>query len=122
MSEVIKHFNDPAVGYVSSPSITDGNLEDSWTVLARCHWESTTHGPIQSGSNLGFAPMMFGSHYTHRIKALKQIGGIAPEYAEDHTTTMVYNASGWKGAFARHAIAHGYGAVGLGDSMLQEYQ
>ena len=122
LSEVIKHFNDPKVGYVSSPSITDGNLDDSWTVLARCHWESTTHGPIQSGSNSGFAPMMFGSHYTHRIKALQQIGGIAPEYAEDHTTTMVYNASGWKGAFARHAIAHGYGAVGLGDSMLQEYQ
>jgi cellulose synthase (UDP-forming) len=122
LSEVIKHFNDPKVGYVSSPSITDGNLEDSWTVLARCHWESTTHGPIQSGSNLGFAPMMFGSHYTHRMTALKAIGGIAPEYAEDHTTTMVYNASGWKGAFARHAIAHGYGAVGLGDSMLQEYQ
>jgi cellulose synthase (UDP-forming) len=122
LSEAIKYFNDPNIGYVSSPSITDGNLDDSWTVLARCHWESTTHGPIQSGSNLGFVPMMFGSHYTHRVKALKQIGGIAPEYAEDHTTTMVYNASGWKGAFARHAIAHGYGAVGLGDSMLQEYQ
>jgi cellulose synthase (UDP-forming) len=122
LEEAIKCFNNPKVGYVSSPSITDGNLEDSWTVAARCNWESTTHGPIQSGSNLGFSPMMFGSHYTHRIKALKEIGGIAPEIAEDHTTTLVYNASGWEGAFARNAIAHGYGAVGVGDSMFQEYQ
>lgn len=122
LQEVIKYFNNPEVGYVSSPSITDGNMEDSWTVAARCNWESTTHGPIQSGSNLGFSPMMFGSHYTHRIKALKAIGGIAPEIAEDHTTTLLYNANGWEGAFARNAIAHGYGAVGVGDSMLQEYQ
>jgi cellulose synthase (UDP-forming) len=122
LEEAIKYFNNPNVGYVSSPSITDGNLKDSWTVAARCNWESTTHGPIQSGSNLGFSPMMFGSHYTHRIKALKEIGGIAPEIAEDHTTTLVYNASGWEGAFARNAIAHGYGAVGVEDSMLQEYQ
>ena len=122
LKEVIKYFQDPKVGYVSSPSITDGNTEDSWTVLARCHWESTMHGPIQSGCNNGFAPLMFGSHYTHRITALKDIGGIGPEIAEDHTTTMVYNAHGWQGAFARNAVAHGYGAVGLGDSMIQEYQ
>lgn len=122
LKQVIRYFSDPKVGYVSSPSITDGNLDDSWTVLARCYWESTTHGPIQAGSNDGFSPMMFGSHYTHRTKALQSIGGIAPEIAEDHTTTLVYNASGWKGAFARDAIAHGYGAVGIVDSMVQEYQ
>jgi cellulose synthase (UDP-forming) len=120
--EVLKEFNDPTVGYVSSPSIIDGNIEESWTIKARSFWEATTHGPIQSGSNDGFAPMMFGSHYSHRVKALKEIGGLGPEYAEDHTTTLIYNAHGWKGGFARHAIAHGYGAVGLVDSMLQEHQ
>jgi cellulose synthase (UDP-forming) len=122
LKETIKYFNDPKVGYVSTPSITDGNLEDSWTVLARCYWEATTHGPMQAGANNGFSPMMFGSHYTHRTKALRSIGGIAPEIAEDHTTTLVYNASGWKGSFSRDAIAHGYGAVGVVDSMVQEYQ
>jgi cellulose synthase (UDP-forming) len=122
LKEIIRHFADPKVGYVSAPSIIDANPEDSWTVIARSHWESTTHGPIQSGCNTGYAPMMFGSHYTHRVEALKHIGGIAPEFAEDHTTTMMYNSKGWKGAFARNAIAHGYGAVGLADSMLQEYQ
>ncbi len=122
LKEIVRHFADPEIGYVSAPSIIDANPEDSWTVTARSHWESTTHGPIQSGSNVGYSPMMFGSHYTHRVTALKDIGGIAPEFAEDHTTTMMYNSRGWKGAFARNAIAHGYGAVGLADSMLQEYQ
>ncbi|NJS40962.1 glycosyltransferase [Candidatus Gracilibacteria bacterium] len=121
-SNVMHHFNDSKVGYVATPSIVDGNLNSSWTVRARNYWESTNHGPIQSGCNDGFAPMMFGSHYAHRTKALKSIGGIAPEIAEDLTTTLTYNANGWKGAFAGDAIAHGYGPIGLEDSMVQEYQ
>jgi cellulose synthase (UDP-forming) len=122
LTHVMAEFKDPKVGYVSSPSITDGNLESSWTVRARCYWESTNHGPIQSGAHSGFAPVMFGSHYSHRITALRDIGGIAPEIAEDLTTTLTYNARGWKGAHALNAIAHGYGAVGVEDSMIQEYQ
>jgi cellulose synthase (UDP-forming) len=122
LRNVMVEFNDPNVGYVTSPSITDGNLESSWTVRARCYWESTNHGPMQSGANNGFAPQMFGSHYSHRVRALKDIDGIAPEIAEDLTTTLTYNAKGWKGSHAVNAIAHGYGAVGVEDSMIQEYQ
>jgi cellulose synthase (UDP-forming) len=122
LTHVMEEFRDPKVGYVSSPSITDGNLESSWTVRARCYWESTNHGPIQSGAHSGFAPVMFGSHYSHRVIALRDIGGIAPEIAEDLTTTLTYNARGWKGSHALNAIAHGYGAVGVEDSMIQEYQ
>jgi cellulose synthase (UDP-forming) len=122
LTHVMAEFKDPKVGYVSSPSITDGNLESSWTVRARCYWESTNHGPIQSGAHSGFAPVMFGSHYSHRVTALRDIGGIAPEIAEDLTTTLTYNARGWRGAHALNAIAHGYGAVGVEDSMIQEYQ
>jgi cellulose synthase (UDP-forming) len=122
LKEVMKEFSDDAVGYVATPSITDGNMDDSWTVRARAFWESTNHGPIQSGSNSGFSPMCYGSHYSLRTKALKEIGGIGPEFAEDHTTTLLMNAHGWKGAFARNAIAHGNGAIGIGDSLMQEYQ
>ncbi len=122
LKEVMKEFSDPAVGYVATPSITDGNLSDSWTVRARAFWESTNHGPIQSGANNGFAPMCYGSHYSLRTVALKEIGGIGPEFAEDHTTTLLMNAHGWKGGFARNAIAHGNGAIGIGDSLMQEFQ
>lgn len=120
--EVMKEFNDPKVGYVSTPSICDINLDQSWTVKARLFWEATLHGPIQSGANDGLAPMCFGSHYSLRVKALEEIGGIGPEIAEDYTTTAMLNAYGWKGGFAGQAIAHGMGAVGIKDSMHQEYQ
>jgi cellulose synthase (UDP-forming) len=120
--EVMKHFNNEEVGYVASPAIIDANTNESWTVKARNYWESTTHGPIQSGSQNGFAPVCFGSHYSVRIKALKQIGGIGEDVAEDYTTTLMMNANGWKGSFARNAIAHGMGAVGVADCMQQEYQ
>ncbi|MGL4758817.1 MAG: glycosyltransferase family 2 protein [Patescibacteria group bacterium] len=121
-SEVMKEFSDPRVGYVASPSICDSNIEQSWTVKARLFWESTLHGPMQSGANGHFSPMCFGSHYSLRISALKEIGGIGPEIAEDFTTTAMMNAHGWRGGFARNAIAHGMGAVGVKDSMHQEYQ
>jgi cellulose synthase (UDP-forming) len=122
LTHIMREFNDPKVGYVAAPSLTDGNLNVSWTVPARCHWESATHGVIQSGATGSFAPMCFGSHYALRTSALKQIGGIGPELAEDHTTTMLMQAGGWRGGFARDAVAHGFGAVGLVESMYQEFQ
>jgi cellulose synthase (UDP-forming) len=121
-TEVMKEFSDPKVGYVASPSICDLNLGQSWTVKARLFWEATLHGPIQHGANEGLAPVCFGSHYSLRTAALKEIGGIGPEIAEDYTTTAMMNAKGWKGGFAGNAIAHGMGAVGIKDSMHQEYQ
>ena len=121
-TEVMKEFSDPKVGYVASPSICDLNLGQSWTVKARLFWEATLHGPIQHGANEGLAPVCFGSHYSLRTSALKQIGGIGPEIAEDYTTTAMMNSMGWKGGFAGNAIAHGMGAVGIKDSMHQEYQ
>lgn len=120
--EVMKQFNDPKVGYVATPSIIDLNNNESWTVRARNYWEATTHGPLQSGAQSGYAPVCFGSHYSLRTKALKEAGGIGPEIAEDYTSTLMLNAIGWKGAFARNAIAHGMGAVGVVDCMIQEYQ
>jgi cellulose synthase (UDP-forming) len=121
-TEVMKEFSDPTVGYVASPSICDLNLGQSWTVKARLFWESTLHGPIQHGANSGLAPVCFGSHYSLRMSALKEIGGIGPEIAEDFTTTAMMNSRGWRGGFAGNAIAHGMGAVGVKDSMHQEYQ
>ncbi|MGL4757723.1 MAG: glycosyltransferase family 2 protein [Patescibacteria group bacterium] len=120
--EIMKEFNNPSVGFVAAPSITDANFDSSWTVRARCNWESTTHGILQSGSYGNLAPTCFGSHYAIRTKALEDIGGIGPELAEDFTTSMMMLSSGWKGGFARNAIARGFGAVGLAESLYQEYQ
>jgi cellulose synthase (UDP-forming) len=118
----MKEFNDDRVGYVATPSICDTNTDQSWTVRARVYWESTLQGCLQAGSQSRFNPMCFGSHYSVRTAALADIGGIGPEIAEDHTTTMLMSAKDWKGGYANYAVAHGMGAVGIKDSMRQEYQ
>jgi cellulose synthase (UDP-forming) len=119
---VILPFRDPAVGYVAAPSICDANASASWPARARLYAEAGLHGAMQAGYGSGFAPLCIGSHYAVRTQALDEIGGLGPELAEDHSTTFLLNASGWRGAFAFNAFAHGDGAECLADSVTQEFQ
>jgi len=50
------------------------------------------------------------------------VGTLGPELAEDHTTGLAMNSTGWRGAFALNAIAHGDGAGCFADSVTQEFQ
>jgi cellulose synthase (UDP-forming) len=119
---VILPFSDPAIGYVAAPSICDANASASWPARARLYAESGLHGAMQAGYSSGFAPLCIGSHYAVRTQALDEIGGLGPELAEDHSTTFLLNAQGWRGAFAFNAFAHGDGAECLADSVTQEFQ
>ncbi|MEB3362356.1 MAG: glycosyltransferase family 2 protein [Synechococcaceae cyanobacterium] len=122
LRQIIKPFVDPVVGYVAAPSICDRNAERSWMARGRLYAEATLHGPLQCGYNDGWAPLCIGSHYCVRTSALKAIGGLGPELAEDHSTTLMMNASGWSGVFQPDAIAHGDGPETFLDGMLQEFQ
>jgi cellulose synthase (UDP-forming) len=119
---VLRGFADPRVGYVAAPSICDANAASSWAARGRLHREATFHGPLQAGHNDGFAPTCIGSHYAVRTRALRDIGGIGPELAEDFSTSFLMQAHGWKGVFAVHAIAHGDGPDTFADAMTQELQ
>ena len=115
-------FTDPGVGYVSAPSICDTNAATSWSARGRLHGEASMHGALQTGYNGGFAPLCIGSHYTVRTRALREIGGLGPELAEDHSTTLLFNAHGWRGVHAVDAIAHGAGPETFADLVVQEFQ
>ncbi|MGO8264105.1 glycosyltransferase, partial [Rhizobium ruizarguesonis] len=80
------------------------------------------HGSLQAGYNGGLVPLCIGSHYAVRTVALKQIGGIGPELAEDHSTTLMMNAGGWRGVHELDAIAHGDGTRTFSDLVTQEFQ
>lgn len=120
--EMLRPFIDPGVGYVSAPSICDANAGTSWTVRMRLYAEATLHGSLQAGYNSGWAPLCIGSHYAIRTQALKEIGGIGPELAEDHSTTFLMNAHGWRGVHAFDAVAHGDGPTTFHDCIVQEFQ
>lgn len=115
-------FADPTVGYVSAPSICDSNAEQSWSARGRLYVEASMHGALQAGYNNHWAPLCIGSHYTVRTAALRAVGGLGPELAEDHSTTLILNAGGWTGVHAVDAIAHGRGPETFSDLATQEFQ
>lgn len=122
LSAMLQPFHDPSVGYVAAPSICSLNGARSWVTRGRLYAEALLHGPMQLGFNGKWAPLCFGSHYAVRTRALQVIGGLGPELAEDHSTTLLFNAHGWRGAFAHRAIAHGLGPETFEDAMVQEFQ
>jgi len=122
LREMLKPFADPGVGYVSAPSICDRNADQSWSARGRLFTEATLHGLLQAGYNSGWAPLCIGSHYAVRTKALDEIGGLGPELAEDHSTTLMMNSHGWQGVHAFDAIAHGEGPRTFTDLITQEFQ
>jgi cellulose synthase (UDP-forming) len=118
----LRPFADPAVGYVSAPSICSANAAKSWAARARMESEAAFHGVFQAGYTGALAPMCIGSHYVVRTAALRDVGGLGPELAEDHSTSMILNAGGWRGIHAMDAIAYGDGPDTLADMITQEFQ
>ena len=48
LSEVVRPFSDPAVGYVAAPSVCDANAGGSWAARGRLHREAAFHGPVRA--------------------------------------------------------------------------
>ncbi|WP_203785147.1 glycosyltransferase family 2 protein [Paractinoplanes rishiriensis] len=122
LAEMVRPFADAAVGYVAAPSICDANAADSWAARSRLFREAGFQGPFQAGHAGGLAPTCIGSHYAVRTKALKDIGGIGPELAEDFSTAFLLTSAGWQGAFALNAKAHGDGPPTFAAMITQEFQ
>lgn len=122
LREMLRPFVDPEVGYVSAPSICASNAATSWAARMRLDHEGMFHGILQAGYSNGWAPMCIGSHYAVRTVALREIGGLGPELAEDHSTSMMMNSFGWRGVHAFDAIAIGDGPVTFADMLTQEFQ
>jgi cellulose synthase (UDP-forming) len=122
LRHMVVPFRDPHVGYVAAPSICDRNASRSWSARARLYAEAVLHGPMQAGHSGGCAPSCIGSHYAVRTAALREIGGLGPELAEDFTTTLMMSSYHWQGVFAIDARAHGDGPETVADCMTQEFQ
>jgi cellulose synthase (UDP-forming) len=122
LEAMLRPFVNLEVGYVSAPSICDSKAKQSWAARGRLFAEAMMHGPLQAGHSAGFAPLCIESHYAVRTAALQEIGGLGPELAEDHSTTLMMNGSGWRGIHAIDAIANGEGPQTLADCITQEFQ
>lgn len=119
LTQIMRGFSDPGVGYVAAPSLNTRGVERSAAGRGRVFKESPFHGAFQAGKSVASC---IGSHYAVRTAALKQIGGLGPELAEDYSTTLSMNAHGWRGGFAVDAIAEGDAPETFADTMTQEMQ
>jgi hypothetical protein len=52
-------------------------------------------------------PIIIGSHNTHRVTALKQVGGFAAHDADDLLLTLKYRAAGWQGVYVPKILSKG---------------
>jgi len=122
LENVVRPFIDSRVGYVAAPSIDDANARACWVVRGRFFKEAVFHGPHQAGAHHRVPPICIGSHYAVRTRALRDLGGLGPELAEDLSTSLMMNAFGWHGVFAMDAEAHGDGPETFADLITQEFQ
>jgi cellulose synthase/poly-beta-1,6-N-acetylglucosamine synthase-like glycosyltransferase len=122
LQHMVRPFADPKIGYVAAPSVCDANAHESWAARGRLYQEANLHGPVQAGTNGWLAPTCIGSHYAVRTAAVRDIGGIGPELAEDFSTTFLLCSAGWAGAFALDAEAHGDGPTTFAAALTQEFQ
>lgn len=106
LTKVLGYFKDPRVAYVQaaqdyyndrSSFIARGAAEESYAFYS-CDQ--------MVGYGMGF-PVLIGCHNTHRVTALKEMGGFPAHDAEDLFLTALYRGGGWNGVYVPEILASG---------------
>jgi cellulose synthase (UDP-forming) len=106
LSSVIGYFEDPKVAYVQ---VAQSYYNQKASFIARGAAEETYeyYSVIQMASyGMGY-PIIVGSHNTHRVAALKQVGGFSAHDADDLMLTLNYRAFGWQGVYIPKILSKG---------------
>lgn len=106
LSEVLGYFNDPQVGYVQA---AQAYYNQKASFIARGAAEET-YGYYSATQMFAFTmgyPIVTGCHNTHRVTALKQVGGFPAHDAEDLFITLLYRSQGWRGVYVPKILARG---------------
>lgn len=106
LSSVLGYFNNKEVGYVQLPQVY---YNKNASFIARGAAEET-YAYNACTQTTAFAlnhPIIIGGHCTHRVEALKDIGGLGAHAADDLLTTLLYRARGWRGVYVPLVLAQG---------------
>ena len=116
---MIGFFEDPKVAYVQAPQ---AYYNQKAAFIARGGAEETYayYSSVQMASyGMGY-PIIVGSHNTHRVTALDEVGGFPAHDAEDLLLTLRYRASGWQGVYVPKILARGLTPVDWGGYLQQQ--
>jgi cellulose synthase (UDP-forming) len=106
LSSVIGYFEDPKIAYVQVAQ-SYYNKNASFIAFGAAEEIYEYRSVVQMASyGLGY-PIIVGSHNTHRVAALQQVGGFAAHDADDLLLTLSYRAAGYQGVYVPKILATG---------------
>ena len=110
LSAALGYFTDPKVGYVQFPQ---AYYNRNSSFIARGAWEESRgfYSIVQRVNQALGSPTVIGCHNTHRVAALREVGGLAPHAADDLLITLLYRSRGWQGVYVPRIMAQGLAPV-----------
>ena len=119
LMHVLGYFDDPSIGYVQAAQVYY-NQEASFIARGAAEETYAYYSSIQmTNCTLGY-PIVTGCHNTHRVTALRQVGGFAPHAADDLLITLNYRICGWKGVYLSKILARGLTPVDWSGFLIQQ--
>jgi cellulose synthase (UDP-forming) len=119
LMNVLGYFDDPEIGYVQAAQVYY-NQKASFIARGAAEETYAYYSSIQmTNYTLGY-PIVIGCHNTHRVTALKQVGGFAPHAADDLLITVNYSICGWKGVYLPKILAKGLTPVDWSGFLIQQ--
>jgi len=106
LSRVLGYFDDPKVGFVQAAQLYY-NQGASFVAKGAAEETYAYYSSIQmTAYALGY-PIVTGCHNTHRVSALREVGGFAAHDADDLLITLQYRSAGWRGVYVPERLAVG---------------
>jgi cellulose synthase/poly-beta-1,6-N-acetylglucosamine synthase-like glycosyltransferase len=119
LSSVLGYFEAPTVGYVQA---AQAYYNQGASFIARGAAEETYEYfscTQMAAYNLG-QPAVTGCHNTHRVRALREVGGFATHDADDLLIGLLYQAHGWQGVYVPRILARGMTPVDWNGYLTQQ--
>jgi cellulose synthase (UDP-forming) len=119
LSSVLGYFEVPGVGYAQA---AQAYYNQGASFIARGAAEETYEYyscSQMAAYGLGQTALV-GCHNTHRVKALKEVGGFAPHDADDLLLGLLYQSHGWRGVYVPRILARGVTPVDWDSYLTQQ--
>jgi len=106
LSQVLGYFEDSTIGYVQAPQVYS-NQDVNFIARGAAEESFAFYSSVQMASyGLGY-PIIVGCHNTHRMSALREVGGFPPHDADDLLLTLLYRNWKWEGVYVPEVLARG---------------
>jgi Glycosyl transferase family group 2 len=119
LRHVLGYFEDPSIGYVQAPMAYYN--QDASFIARGAAEETYDYCSSTQMAAYGFGqPAVAGCHNTHRVKALREVGGFAAHDADDLLIGWLYQAHGWRGVYIPRILARGLTPVDWNGYLTQQ--